>query len=1041
MLMKKIIFLIALLPLFLFAIAQNRTITGKVTDDKGSPLPGVTITGGNVGTSTNSLGEFSITIATSVRSLVFTSVGFASITRDLGTASNLEVTLVTDDKSLTEVVITGYTRESKTKFTGAASKIDAKYIETVPVGSFDQALQGRAAGLQINSGSGQPGANAQVWIRGVQSVTAAFAQPLYVVDGVPLAAGSFQTLNPNDFESITVLKDASAASQYGSRAGAGVIVITTKKGKRGTTNIQYRTQLGFTESPQATNFDIMNSSEILTYEERIKATGTPGWTYGKSNPAYAGLPATSPAGNPFAASQGRYDFILDSMRNINTNTMDVFYRQGFSQLHELNLSGGAEKTNFYLSGSYFDQEGADMRAYLKRYTARFNIEHVADKLTVQFNTAAGWSKIDQSEGEWYGNSTRNTFQMSWRAKPYENPYKADGTPNFGASTGLSQKSIGTAIEGTENSTWTQTQIKINSGLTIMYRILPSLTFKNVFGVDVNDDRYQRWIKPDSYIGSVQTFQKGYDIEAYRITSQFINTSSLVYAKRFGGVHDLEVGGYFEAIRAYQKALGFTLYNLDPRLPLTGQGAGALPVASGQTTYPQTSSSAKTGYGIRSFFGTGRYSYDNKYTINGTIRRDGTSRILNPENKEVTTWSVGFVWNAISESFINEQKWLSDLKLRLSYGSVPNIGSIPTGTYGTLNTSTITTVTNYLSPQVPAYGTNAYAGSTISGQAPTTPGNPDLKIETIQKANIGVDLGFWTNRARLSVDLYKNKTIDLFVSQPLPRESGFTTATINAGVMSNKGVEFVAGVDFIQKRDMGLTLTWNHAINENKIEDLGLVDEYVTGTFLIKEGLPYGSHYDEHYLGADPQTGRPLYETQDGKTTTDIGQAGKFANFGTFMPKHIGGLNLEFRIHGLTISTFFSYQFDVVRNNNIESWVTRGTPAYASAVNQSRRLLTEQWRQPGDNAYYQSSLYDRDFTSADLQDAKFLRFRNLLIAYQIPEVNIKGTRIIKSARFYVQGQNLALWSPWRGPDPEDNNNISLNEYPNPKMIVAGIDINF
>ena len=1038
--MKKIIFLIALLPLFLVAAAQNRTITGKVTDDKGNPLPGVTVTTSKGGTTTNTLGEFTLTIDPSIRSLTFSYVGFTSVSRDIGSSSNLQITLTTEDKNLTEVVVTGYTRESKSKFTGSASVISAKNIETVPVGSFDQALQGRAAGLQINSGSGQPGSNAQVWIRGVQSVTAAFAQPLYVVDGVPLAAGAFQTLNPNDFESITVLKDASAAALYGSRAGTGVIVITTKKGRRGATNIQYRTQFGFTERPQPTNFDIMNSSEILSYEERIKATGTPGWTYGKTNPVYTGLPATSPANNPFAASQGRYDFILDSMRNINTNTMGIFYRQGFSQQHELNLSGGAEKTHFYLSGSYFDQEGTDIRAYLKRYTARFNIEHVANKLTVQFNTAAGWSKIDQSEGEWYGNSTRNTFQMSWRAKPYEYPYKADGTPNFGASTGLSQKTIGTAIEGTENSTWTQIQIKINSGITLMYKLLPTLTFKNIFGVDVNDDRYQRWIKPDSYIGSVQTFQKGYDIEAYRITSQFINTSSLVYAERFG-IHDVEVGGYFEAIRAYQKAIGFTLYNLDPRLPLTGQGAGALPVATGQTTYPQTSSSAKTGYGIRSFFATGRYSYNNKYTINGTIRRDGTSRILNPENKEVTTWSIGAVWNAMSETFIKEQNWLSDLKLRLSYGSVPNIGSIPTGTYGTLNASTITTVTNYLSPQVPAYGSNAYAGSTISGQAPTTPGNPNLKIETIQKTNIGMDLGVWRNRARFSVDVYKNKTIDLFVNQPLPRESGFVNATINAGVMSNKGIELTASVDLIKKKDMDLTFTMNHAINENEIEDLGLVDEYVTGTFLIKKGLPYGSHYDEHYLGADPQTGRPLYETQDGKTTTDIGQAGKFANFGTFMPKHLGGFNFDFRFHGLTISAFFSYQFDVVRNNNIESWITRGTPAYAAAVNQSKRLLTQQWRQPGDNAYFQSSLYDRDFTSADLQDAKFLRFRNLIIAYQIPEVTIKGTRIIKSARFYVQAQNLALWSPWRGPDPEDSNNISLNEYPNPKMIVAGLDINF
>jgi TonB-linked SusC/RagA family outer membrane protein len=1039
--MKKISLLIAMLPLFLVTLAQNRTVTGKVTDDKGSPVAGVTVTAGKVGTSTNTLGEFSLTFNSSVRKLTFTSVGYTSITRDLGNSSTVDVSLVSEDKSLTEVVVTGYTRESKSRFTGSAAVISAKSIETVPVGSFDQALQGRAPGLQINSGSGQPGSNAQVWIRGVQSITGAFAQPLYVVDGVPLAAGVFQTLNPNDFESITVLKDASAAALYGSRAGTGVIVITTKKGRRGATNIQYRTQLGFTQRPQPTNFDVMNSSEILTYEERIKATGTPGWTYGKSNTAYSALPATSPANNPFGASQARYDFILDSMRNINTNTMGIFYRQGFSQQHEINLSGGAEKTHFYMSGSYFDQEGTDKRAYLKRYTARFNIEHVADKLTVQFNTAAGWSKIDQSEGEWYGNSTRNTFQMSWRAKPYENPYKADGSLNYGSSTGLSQKTIATAIEGTQNSTWTQTQIKINSGLTVMYKVLPSLTLKNIFGIDVNDDRYQRWIKPDSYIGSLQSFQKGYDIEAYRITSQLINTASLVYAKRFNNLHDVEVGAYFEAIRAYQKALGFTLYNLDPRLPLTGQGAGALPVAANQTTYPQTSSSAKTGYGIRSFFAMGRYSYQNKYTINGTIRQDGTSRILNPDNKEVTTWSVGTVWNAVQENFMKDFGWLSDLKVRLSYGSVPNIGSIPTGTYGTLNTSTITTVTNYISPQVPAYGTNTYAGSTVTGQAPTTPGNPKLKIETVQKLNAGMDLGVWKNRARFSVDVYRHKTIDLFVSQPLPRESGFTTANINAGIMTNKGIELSASVDIIKKQNIDLTLNMNHAINKNNIEDLGVVEEYVTGTFLIKKGLPYGSHYDEHYLGADPQTGRPLYETQDGKTTTDISKAGKFANFGTFMPKHIGGFNVDLRLWNVSISAFFSYQFDVVRNNNIESWITRGTPAYASAVNQSKRLLTQQWRQPGDNAYFQSYLYDRDFTSADLQDAKFLRFRNLNLSYQIPGFSIKETRVIKSARFYIQAQNLALWSPWRGPDPEDNNNISLNEYPNPKVIVAGIDINF
>ena len=1041
MLMKKFVMLFALLPIFVMATAQNRTITGKVTDAKGDPIQGVTIRADNSGTTTNAQGEFSVTVGTSVKNLSFSSIGFIPLSRSIGSSTIMQVTLVAEDKSLTEVVVTGYTRESKSKFAGSAAVISAKSIETVPVGSFDQVLQGRAAGLQVNSGSGQPGTGAQVWIRGAQSISGAFAQPLYVVDGVPLTGTAFQTLNPNDFESITVLKDASAAAAYGSRAGTGVIVITTKKGKRGATNIQYRTQFGFTQKPTATNFDMMNSREILAYEERIKATGTPGWTYGKTNPAYAALPATSPANNPFAPSQARYDYILDSMGNINSNTMDIFYRQGFSQQHELNLSGGAEKTHFYLSGSYFNQEGTDKRAYLKRYTTRFNIEHVADKLTVQFNTAAGWSKIDQSEGEWYGNSTRNTFQMSWRAKPYENPYKPDGSLNYGGSTGLNQRTIATALEGIENSTWTQNQIKLNSGLTVAYKIAPFLTLKNVFGVDVNDDRYQRWIKPDSYIGSTQTFGRGYDIEAYRITSQLVNTSSIVYQQKFNNTHDLEIAGYFEAIKAYQKALAFTLYNLDPRLPLTGQGAGSLPVSAGQTTYPQNSSSARTLYGIRSMFAMGRYSYQNKYTINGTIRQDGTSRILNPENSEVLTWSFGANWNVLSEKFMGDIGWLSDLKVRASYGSVPNIGSIPSGNYGGLSSSSITSVTNYISQQVPTYGTNAYAGSTITGQVPTTPGNPNLKIETVHKMNIGLDVAIFKNRARFTIDAYKNKTTDLFVNNPLPRESGFTNININAGIMTNKGLELTASVDIIRKSNLDLTLSMNHAINVNRIEDLGLVSEYVSGTFLIKEGLPYGSHYDEHYLGADPQTGRPLYETQDGKTTTDFAKAGKFSNFGTFMPKHIGGFNLDLRFGRISIAALFSYQFDVVRNNNIESWSTRGIPGYASAVNQSKRMLTEQWQKPGDNAYYQSYLYDRDFTSADLQDAKFLRFRNLNFAYQIPEVSVKGKRIIKSARFYIQGQNLAIWSPWRGPDPEDNNNISLSEYPNPKAIVAGIDINF
>jgi TonB-linked SusC/RagA family outer membrane protein len=1012
-----------------------RIITGKISDEKGDPVFGasVLIKGTRTGTTTGNTGEFRISVPASARALVVTAISFAPMEVALGEQNEYSINLKEDNKNLEEVVITGYGREKRTQFVGAATRMSSKVVETVPVGAFDQALQGRAPGLLVNSSSGQPGTSANVIIRGVQSIQGAGAQPLYIIDGIPLPASEMQTINPNDFESITILKDASAAALYGARGGIGVIVITTKKGKMGATNIMYRTQFGFTQAPNSTNFDMMNTTEILQYEERIKLSGTPGWDYSRTNPSYA---------TQTPAVQARRDFLLDSIGKINTNYGKLLFRQGISQLHELNMSGGSDKTKFFISAAYFDQKGTDLNSRLKRYTTRFNIEHTANKLTVQFNTLAGFSRLNFSEGEWLGNSARNSFQMSWRAKPYENPYKPDGTLNYGSNTTLALKQIANVLEGIENSVLTVNQIKINSGLTLAYKLLPSVTVRNTLGVDVSDDRWQRWIRPDSYIGSLQTFQAGINSEANRISSQIINTTSAIFSKKLNDLHEVEVGGYFEVVRGYQKALGLTLYNLDSRLDQTGQGAGSLPISTGQTTYPQNSGSAKSGFGIRSYFATARYTYNNKYTIAGNVRRDGTSRIANEANKEINTWSAGAIWNAIEENFLKTQNIFSDIRVRVSYGQVPNIGSIATGNY-TLNGfgAAFLAVTNYQSSQIPAFGTTSYAGSSITGLVPTTPGNPNYKIETIKKLNIGVDLAAFNNRARLTVDVYRNKTVDLFVRQPLPAESGFANLDINAGIMTNKGAEFSLSVDIIKQKQIDLTLGVNHAINKNNIEDLGLVNEYFSGTFVIREGLPYGSHYTYHYLGADAATGRPRYETADGKETTDIGQAGQFAKFGTYLPKHYGGFTADFRFGNLTISALFSYQFDVVRSNNIESWVTRGTPGYHTSLNASRRLLTQQWQKTGDVAYYQAPGYDRGFTSADLQDAKFIRFRNLNVAYQIPEIAIKGTRIIKGAKFYVQAQNIYVWSTWRGPDPEDGNNISLNEFPNPRMIVTGLDINF
>jgi len=1019
----------------------NRTVTGKVTDEKGLPVPGVSVSvvGSNTRTMTNESGDFTINVNDQAKSLRFSYVGFKQQDVSIAGKNSLAVSMITDNTDLQEVVVTGYSREKRGQFVGAATVISSKAVETVPVGAFDQALQGRAPGLQVNSGSGQPGTSANVVIRGIQSIQGSTAQPLYVIDGVPMPAFDMQTINPNDFESITVLKDAGAAALYGARAGTGVIVITTKRGKSGSTNFTYRTQFGVTTPPDFSRMNMMNSSEILSYEERLQIPNTPGWVYSPNNPAST-------------LTVAQRNTILDSIRGINSKWSDILYRQGFSQLHEMNMTGGSDKTRLFLSASYFDQEGIDKGSELKRYTTRFNIDHSTNKLTIQWNTTAGFSKTLYSEGEWLNNSNRNPFQMTFRAKPYENPYKANGSLNFGASTPLNLKQVANLLEGIEATSFSQRQIKLNSGLSLAYRILPSVTLKNMIGIDISNDIWQRFVEPGSFYGTLQAFNKGINMEANKLTTNFINTTSAVFTKRFNNIHDVEAGAYFEIVRGYQKALGFTQFGLDTRISETGQGAGPLTVNPGQTTYPQTSTSAKSGFGIRSYFATARYTYNNKYTLNASIRRDGTSRILNKDNREITTWAAGASWNAMQESFMDKQNIFSDLRVRLSYGQTPNIGSIPTTTYGIITQASSgnwVSVTNYTGSQLATYSTAAtpfnptpnYAGTTVAGQYPATPENPDLKIETIQKLNLGVDFAVWKNRARFTIDVYSNRTTDLFVRKPLAATTGFLNIDINAGVMTNKGIELTAALDVVKTNNIDLTFGWNHAINKNNIEDLGPVNEYPSGTFIIREGIPFGTHYTFKYLGADPTTGRPRYVTQAGGVTNDIGAAGRFADFGTYLPTHIGGFTADVRWKNLTVSALFSYQFDVMRSNNHENWTTQGTIGFHQAVNANRRLLTEQWQKPGDNAWFQAAQYDRGFTSSDIQDAKFLRFRNLNVAYTVPVGKIAGRTFIKSIRIYGQAQNLAIWSPWSGLDPEDSNNISLSEYPNPRTYVAGLDINF
>ncbi|MCX8481902.1 MAG: TonB-dependent receptor, partial [Sediminibacterium sp.] len=409
-------------------------------------------------------------------------------------------------------------------------------------------------------------------------------------------------------------------------------------------------------------------------------------------------------------------------------------------------------------------------------------------------------------------------------------------------------------------------------------------------------------------------------------------------------------------------------------------------------------------------------------------------------------------------FLNNIDFIDNLKFRLTYGVTPNIGAIPLSL--NFDPNGIAFVPFYLGAQLPTYSATTYSGSSIPAIFPGTAGYEDLRIEKVGQFNTGIDFSLFRNKIKVSFDYYNKLSTDLYIQQQLSATSGFSTQSINAGSMTNKGFEWSINLEVVKTKDFAFNINWNHAININKIGSLNNPDpeyQYVSGTYLIKEGLPFGSHYTFDYRGADPATGLPTYRAAsayllDEKTqrknynkagdtlVTDIAKAGQFATFGSFVPVHTGGVEFIIKYKGFSVNALFSYQYDVVRSNNIRNWITRNTVGYVTAVRPSKEIINNQWEKPGDVKWFPKFNADKGFTSADLEDASFLRFRNLDISYTFT-ANTKQQKYFKSIRLYLQAQNLVFWSKFSGLDPEDNNNISLNEYPNPKFYNIGLDINF
>lgn len=994
-------------------------VSGKITDENGNPMPGasVKIKGQSAVTVADYNGNFTLRNVDENAVLIISYIGYAD--KEVSAKTQLgSIKLTPSAGNLTDVVVTGYTNYTKSQSAAASSLVSSDKINDVPGLTLDQILQGRVPGMSVISTSGQPGQSASVVIRGIGSVNGS-STPLFVLDGVPIEAGYFQTINPEDIESATILKDASAKALYGSRGSNGVIVLTSKKGKSGRLAVDYSSQYGFSNLSRP-NFEMMNAEQRLQFEEEIGVSFGrnlgPGWTYSPKNPTYA-------AGTN--ATRARADFIIDSLKQINTDWRDIFFQRGKFQEHQVSISGGNEKLRFYNSLNYYSQEGVAKRTGLDRYSLRSNLDFNDGKFSGSTNLSVGYSQSSFTEGE--GSTSAGTAMSAvYYALPYENPYAFDGTlvhpGNKSQYFILDQREGSQALERLLNSSDKTDQLKSIISTSFAYQILPELKITTRAGIDYRQSTDQQFVNPDSYYGSRSVANtlggKGRLTDASRRNFNIISTTGLTYAKKFNDVHDFEASAFYEYVYNNYNSFGFSAYGIDGRLPETPAGA-----TNGSATYLPSTTGSKTKSALASFMGVARYTYNNKYTVTGSYRYDGSTRVA-PENKWHGFYSFGASWDAKKENFLQKSDLISDLRIRGSYGitASPFGGDfiyLPTYTVGT-----------------------SYGG--IAAIRPSTAGNADFDWEYVKESNVGFDLAIFKNRLRITADYYYKLTTNMFIDQPPSPTSGFPLLSLSSGKMRNKGIEFEVSGDVIKNKDFIWTLGVNAGYNKNKILHVtDITDSYPDGdTRILQVGLPYGTYYAPDWAGVNPQTGDAQYYNLDGSVTTTYNvNTQSTTNSGSLYPTFTGGFNTSLSYKGITASALFSFVSNVMRWNNEDFY--NENQRYATS-NQTVRMLENRWQQPGDtgnDAILQRFDVPRNFTSKDIQDASFLRLRNVNIGYSLPKSLLEKTKIIKGVKIFVQGQNLFTWTKWRGLDPENNAVYGRFQYPNTRTYTAGLNVNF
>lgn len=979
--MRAGLLLLMLTGFMVNANAQGREVTGTVTSAADqSPLPGVNILvkGTTVGTVTGADGKYTLEVPEGNETLVFSFIGYSSKEVAIGGRSQIDMALEEDVQNLEEVVVVGYSTKKQSELSSSVSVVSGNELRDVTTNNVESLLQGKAPGLIVSSGSGSPNASPSVVIRGSSSITAD-SDPLYVVDGI---IGG--TANPNDIESITVLKDAAATGLYGSRAANGVIIITTKSGDPGKTRVNFSATTGINNATMG-NFEVMNSAQLLEYHRSF-------WD-----------PATVERDRPM------------SLLNQDTDWMDLAYRTGHTQNYVLSVSGGSDKTQVYVAGNFFKEEGTIYHSGRKVYNFRTNVSHnLSDKLKMTLRVNADFVKSEDEASGNYG-----ALVLSTRNMPWDNPYNPDGTIKMGTEEGWIGRENDNFLHGWQYNFDKTREGSLDGDLNLEYFITPNLSIASYNRASYSNSKsslyYDVRSKAGRGLGSLQ--------DDTRYSSKLITSNRVNYEKSFGK-NTFNAIGVLEAERNFSDRNSLYGEGLPPGLHVMNTASAII------------RSEDDPGYTSENAFNKGLvqvdYNYDNRYFIVGSFIREASSR-FGANNRAANFYTLGTSWILSNEQFMQENTLFNLLKVRASYGST---GNAQIGNYQTLG----------------LYSYSAQYAS-IPASVPSQLANPDLTWEKAETYNFGVDVGLF-NRILLNVDVYDKTTAALLLEVQKPYTSGYESVIRNVGSVRNRGLEFNLTTQNLTG-DFKWETNFNIAFNRNKVLELDKGNDIVDDDQIIRVGEDMNSWYLRKWAGVDPANGDPLWEiiTEGPNGTKEVSTTNKLSEatlqiVGNYTPDFTGGMQNTFSYKGFQLSAFINFvSGNLVYNRSRGSFDSDG--AYETSNDMVPAKGWTRWQKPGDiathpKAVFGGNLNSNKISSRYLEDGSYIRLRNVRLTYTLPQQLLLNLKL-SNVSVFVSGDNLWTGTKFSGMDPEvslgPGGGNSSYKYPISKRLLFGVNLGF